>query len=159
MITNWPVSIWYEFLQKRFFQWCYWNLDFNYKKIYTKYDKICVFEKNPHENYHRENKSQVEWSRISLLFSKSMPWLVRVYVAYFSIFISHFLDITIVIRNRCCYVLMTMISPMPRWEIDETVYFCNFRRLSINLPVFWHFSTLYSNGQNETEWQDTWNML
>ena len=27
------------------------------KKIYTKYDKICVFEKNPHENYHREKKS------------------------------------------------------------------------------------------------------
>ena len=27
------------------------------KKIYTKYDKICVFEKSPHENYHGEKKS------------------------------------------------------------------------------------------------------
>ena len=30
------------------------------KKIWTKYDKICVFEKNPHENNHREKKSWVE---------------------------------------------------------------------------------------------------
>ena len=43
------------------------------KKIYTKYDKICVFEKIPHENYHGEKKSWAEWSGISLLFSKSMP--------------------------------------------------------------------------------------
>ena len=27
------------------------------KKIYTKYDKIYVFEKSPHERYHAENKS------------------------------------------------------------------------------------------------------
>ena len=27
------------------------------KNIYTKYDKICIFEKNPHKNYHREKKS------------------------------------------------------------------------------------------------------
>ena len=27
------------------------------KKIYAKYDKICVFEKSPHENYHGEKKS------------------------------------------------------------------------------------------------------
>ena len=27
------------------------------KNIYTKYDSICVIEKNPHENYHREKKS------------------------------------------------------------------------------------------------------
>ena len=26
------------------------------KKIYTKYDKICICEKNPHENYYREKK-------------------------------------------------------------------------------------------------------
>ena len=32
-------------------------LKFHNKKIYTKYDKICVFEKSPHENYPRENKS------------------------------------------------------------------------------------------------------
>ena len=26
------------------------------KKIYTKYDKICLFEKNPHKDYHRKEK-------------------------------------------------------------------------------------------------------
>ena len=46
------------------------NLDFNStnstkyvqtsrKNIYTKYDKISVFEKNPHENDQREKKSGV----------------------------------------------------------------------------------------------------
>ena len=61
------------------------------KKIYTKYDKICVFEKIPHENYHREKKSWVEWSGISLLLSKSMPWLVRVYIkAHFSTLLPFF---------------------------------------------------------------------
>ena len=30
------------------------------KKICTKYDKICVFERSPHENYPREKKSCVE---------------------------------------------------------------------------------------------------
>ena len=43
------------------------------KKIYTKYDKICIFEKSPHENYHGEKKSLAEWSWISPLFSKNMP--------------------------------------------------------------------------------------
>ena len=53
------------------------------KKIYTKYDKVFVFEKSPHENYHGEKKSWAEWSGISLLFSKSMPWLARVYIGSF----------------------------------------------------------------------------
>ena len=30
------------------------------KKIYSKYNRICVFEKNPPENYHREKKYRVE---------------------------------------------------------------------------------------------------
>ena len=29
----------------------------NAKKIYTKYDKICIFEKSPHQSCHREKKS------------------------------------------------------------------------------------------------------
>ena len=29
MLTNWPVSICYKFLQKRIFETSYWNLDFN----------------------------------------------------------------------------------------------------------------------------------
>ena len=46
------------------------------RKIYTKYDKICVFEKSPHENYHGGKKSWAEWSGISLLFSKkhALTW-------------------------------------------------------------------------------------
>ena len=50
------------------------------EKIDTKCDKICVFEKSPHEKYHGEKKSWAEWSGISLLFSKSMltcPGLYR----------------------------------------------------------------------------------
>ena len=94
MLTNWPVSIWYKFLQRTIFETGYWNLilipiiprnmfKLHTKKIYTKYDKICVFEKSPHENYHGEKKSWAEWSGISLLFSKSMPWLDRVYIGSF----------------------------------------------------------------------------
>ena len=36
------------------------TLKLHNKKIYTKYDKICVFEKSPHENYLRKKKSWVE---------------------------------------------------------------------------------------------------
>ena len=57
------------------------------KKIYTKYDKICIFEKNQHLNNHRGKKSGVEWAGISPLFSKSMPWLVRIYIGpFFSLY-------------------------------------------------------------------------
>ena len=48
------------------------------KEIHTKYGKICVCEKKPHENYPCEKKSWVKWSEISLLFKESMPWLVLV---------------------------------------------------------------------------------
>ena len=43
----------------------------------------------------------------------------------------------------------------PRWEIDETVNFRNFRELFTNkcVAVFGHFGTLFSNGKNETKWQ------
>ena len=59
------------------------------KKIYTKYDKIYVFEKSPHERYHAENKSWAEWSGISLLISKSMPWLDRVYIdSFFNLYMT-----------------------------------------------------------------------
>ena len=53
------------------------------KKIFSKYDKICVFEKNLHKNYNREKKSRAEWTGISVLFSKSMPWLVRISIGSF----------------------------------------------------------------------------
>ena len=37
-------------------------------------------KKNPHKNCHRKKKSGVARSGISLLFSKSIPWLLRVYI-------------------------------------------------------------------------------
>ena len=43
----------------------------------------------------------------------------------------------------------------PRWEIDETVNFQNFRKLFTNkcAMFFGHFGTLFSNRKNETKWQ------
>ena len=64
------------------------------KKIYTKYGEICVFEKSPHENCHGEKKSWAEWSRISLLFSKSIPWLDQLYIGSFFNLYMTLLDIT-----------------------------------------------------------------
>ena len=91
MLTNWLVSISYTFSQKGFSKQAIeiWilipiiaqnTLKLHNKKIYTKYNKICVFQKGPHENYPREQKAWVEWSLISLLFRKSIPWLVQVYI-------------------------------------------------------------------------------
>ena len=93
------------------------------KKIYTKYDKVFVFEKSPHENYHGEKKSWAEWSGISLLFSKNIPWLDRVYRLIFqSLFDT------------------SLISP--RWEIDETVNFRNFPKLFTNKCIYPFFGIL-----------------
>ena len=59
------------------------------KKIYSKYDKICVFEKCPHENYHGEKKSWAEWPGIFLLFSRSMSSLARVYIgSFFNLYVT-----------------------------------------------------------------------
>ena len=45
----------------------------------------------------------------------------------------------------------------PRWEIDETVNFRNFRKLFTKpcAAFLGHFGTLFSNGKNETKWQGT----
>ena len=51
--------------------------------------KFASLKKNPHKNYHREKKSGVERSGISLLFSKSMPWLLRIYIGpFFNLYIT-----------------------------------------------------------------------
>ena len=112
------------------------------EKIYAKYDKICVFEKSPHKNYHGEKKSWAEWSGMSLLFSKSMPWSVRVYIGSFINPYMKFLDMT----------------KMENWWDSK---FSKFRKLFTNkcAAFFGHFGTLFSNGKNETKWQGTWNML
>ena len=138
----------------RFFQTYYWNLDFNSnnstkyvqtsrQKTYSKNDKICVFEKNPHENYHCENKYWVEWSRISLSFSKSMPWLVWVYMgSFFNLYIT--------------LPWYHQNGKLMKGYIFETFASCS----QVKLPLFlWHFGTPFSNGKNETKWQDKWGVL
>ena len=53
------------------------------KKIYTKYDKICIFEKKSTRklSWWKEILSWMIWN--SLLFRKSMPWLARVSIDWF----------------------------------------------------------------------------
>ena len=54
-----------QFLTEKFFQKGWILIPINprnmtklhAKKIYTKYDKICLFQINPHENYNCEKKS------------------------------------------------------------------------------------------------------
>ena len=100
LLTNWLVSIGCKILQKNFPKQAIntWILipiiprnvfKRNANKIYTKYDKICLFEKHPHENDNRAKKSRVEWSGISLLFSKSMAWLARINInTFFNLYIT-----------------------------------------------------------------------
>ena len=52
---------------------------FHNKKIYTKYDKICIFEKSPHENCHCEKKTWAEWSGISVIQQKHTLICPRLY--------------------------------------------------------------------------------
>ena len=148
MLTNWTVSIWYEFLQKSFFSILIPIILRNMfklydKEIYTKYDKIYVFEKNPHVNYHREKNFWVEWSGSSLLFNKTCPDLPRFIKVHFSIFISPFLDIS---------------KPGNWWN-------SKFSKLSHvvhkqHLPRFmWHLGTTFSNGKNKAKSQGAWSML
>ena len=58
------------------------------KKSTLNMTKFASSKKNALKNYHREKKSGVERSGISLLFSKSMPWLLRVYIGpFFNLYI------------------------------------------------------------------------
>ena len=131
MLTNWPVSIWYQFFRQVFLKqgieiWILIPIiprnmcKLHNKKMYTKYGKVCVFEKCPQENYHHEKKSWDEWSCISLLFSKNMPWLVRVSIgSFFNLYITlpwyHHQD-----------------GKLMKQEIFETFASCS----QINLPRF-----------------------
>ena len=108
------------------------------QKILTKYNKVCIFEKIPHKNYHQENKFWAEWSGISVIQQKHVlncPSLCRL------IFQSLYHT--------------SLISP--KQEINEIVNFWNFRKCSqINLLRFlWHFGTPFSNGKNKMKWQGT----
>ena len=114
---------------------------FHTKQIYTKYDKIYVFEKSSHKNYHGEKKSRAKWSGI-LCYAKACPICLGLY--------------RLIFQSLYDTSLVT-----PRWEVDGTVNFHNFRKLFTNkcLTFFGPFGTLFSNGENEMKRQDTWSML
>ena len=103
--------------------------------------------KNPHWNMiklqslniHCERKYCVELSGISLLFSKRIPWLVR--VCSFSN-----LYITLPWYHQNGKLMISMMKQ----KIFETFASC----LQINIARFLrHFSTPLSNWKNETKWQ------
>ena len=112
------------------------------KKIYTKYDNICVFEKSPHENYHREKISRLEWSGVFLLFSKSMR---RVFGVCIGSFFNLYITLPWYHQN----------GNLMKQQISETFPSCS----QINLTCFlWHFGNSFSDGKNKTKWQGTWRM-
>ena len=107
--------------------------------MYTKYDKICVFEKNPHENYHCQNKSRVEWSRISRLFSKSMPLFVRVYIGSFSIFIFIFM-----FTNKFPGFFVTLWHPIfKRDKRNEVTEHMKHAAISVTCTLHWESQCSY----------------
>ena len=92
-------------------------------------------KKNPHKNCHREKKSGVERSGISLLFSKSMPWLLQVYIdPVFNLYMT-----------LLCY---HQDEKLMKRLIFETSGSCP----QISFPCFKHFGTPFSNGKNKTKW-------
>ena len=97
------------------------------KKIYTGYDKICTFEKNPHEIYFYEKKSRAEWSGISVSVIQQKHALTSP-------------DLYRLILQSSYHTYL--ISPA-RWEIDETVNFRNFHEL------LWHVGNTFSNGKTK----------
>ena len=105
------------------------------KKIFTKYDKICIFEK----------KSTQKLS----LWKEILNWMI--------------LDFSIIQRKHAltCPGLYRLIFQslyhtsliLPKREIDEIMNFWNFPKLLINkfVAFFWYFSTPLPNGKNETK--------
>ena len=92
------------------------------KESYTKYAKICVFEKNPHQNYHRE-KEILSWDfpAIQQKHALTCPALYRL------IFQSLYHTSLISAKRK----------------IAETLNFRNFRKLFRNkfatfFMAFWH---------------------
>ena len=136
ILTNWPVSVWYNFLQKSFYQRGYWNLDFNSSNS-TKYvqtlKNLWIWQ-----NLRLWKKFTRKLSSWKEMFSWMIwdVWLVRIYIdSFFKLFIT--------LGN------------------DETVNFLNCRQSFSNkfAAFLWHFGTPFSNGKNETRWQCTWSML
>ena len=112
------------------------------KKSTLNMTKFASSKKNALKNYHREKKSGVERSGISLLFSKSMPWLLQVYIgSFFNLYIT-----------------------LPWFHQDEKLMkqliFQTFASCSqLSFHVLCHFGTPFSNWKNEMKWQCTCSML
>ena len=113
------------------------------KKSALNMTKFASLEKNSQKNYHREKKSGFEQFVISLLFSKSMPWLLRVYTSPFFNF------------------YITLLWYHQHEKLMKQLIFKTFASCSqIPFSVFLrHFGTPFSNGKNETKWQGTCSML
>ena len=106
------------------------------KKSTINMTKFPSLKKNPHENYHRVKKSEVEQYGISLLFSKSMPWLLRIYIGpFFNLYIT--------------LLWYHQDEKLMKQLIFETFASCSQISFSI---YFWHFGTPFSNGKYETKW-------
>ena len=88
--------------------------ELNTKKIYTKYDKICIFEKSPHKNYHGEKEilSWMIWDLSVIQQEHALTWPSLYRLIFQSLY-----DTSLISR---------------RWEIDETVNFQNFCKLFTN---------------------------
>ena len=113
------------------------------KKIYTKYDKISIFEKNSTQklSFWKEILSWMIWD-FSIIQQKhvlTFPGLDR--LTFQSLYHTSLI--------------------LPKWEINEIINFWNFRQFFINkfVAFFWHFGTPFPSRKNEMKWQGTWSIL
>ena len=131
-LTNKGIKIWILIIQRNMFK-------LHAKKIYTKYDKVCVFEKKILTKIIIV-KRNLEFNDLGFLcYSAKTCWLVRVYIGpFFSLYI-------------------TLPWYHQNGKLVEKLIFETFAGCSqINFPhYFWHFGTPFSNGKNETKWQGT----
>ena len=126
------------------------NTPFNANQL-TGFYLIQIFTEKffPNKLWKKSTRKLSSWKEILSwmicnfsVIQQKMPWLIWVYIGSFSVYISHFFDIT-------------------KTGIDEIVNFGNLRKLFTNkcTTFLWHFGTPSSNGKNETQWQGKWNML
>ena len=122
MLTNWLVSISYKFSQKGFSKQAIeiWilipiiaqnTLKLHNKKIYTKYNKICVFEK-----VHMK----------IILVNRKLELNDPGFLCYSE---KHHLACPGLYRLTFESLYHTSLVSPSKWQIDETVHFQNFRKL------------------------------
>ena len=140
MLTNWPVSIWYKFLQKLFFQAGCWNLDFNSNNS----NNSCY--KKSTLNLHLLKKSTQKLSS----WKEILSWMVW--------------DFSIVQQKHAltCPGFYRLIFQslyytsliLPQQEADEIINFSKLlRRMFINkFAAFFRLWHPFPKGKNETKW-------